>query len=282
MKNRYILTLLCEDVCVREEKTFFFHLISAHEELKINKIAIICIFILGLTVKPSIAQINDPYIPQGAPEAINIPWISLGITSSIIIAFAIYNYQENYPLTHVRKIIKIEPRIKKMINHTKVRVRTKAKPIIQLLEMEESIPIYSPEEPRILDLKKFTWITEQNLEKLYQMNINNTHQLFQIGATKEGISKIHSETGISKSLIYQWLSYMDLMRVPSINEHNAERLFRLGIDSVDILSQWNAAILRNILKKKYEGKDYLNLPSESMITGWIQIANSYRLGARTH
>jgi hypothetical protein len=270
MKKECILTLLCEDACLPEEQMYYARVNL--EELKIHKIEFIYIFILSLIINPSIAQINDPYIPQGVSEAISIPWITLGIASCIIIAFAIFNYQENYQLTHVRKKMNIKPRIKKIINYPK------AKPINQLLELEEPPPIYSQEDPQIIDLKKFTWITEQNLEKLNQINIYNTHQFFQVGATHEGISKIHNETGISKSLIYQWLTYKDLMRIPSINDLNAELLFRLGIDSVDILSQWDAAILSNILKKKYDGKDYLNLPSESMITRWIQIANSFKLG----
>lgn len=225
----------------------------------------------ALTIKTTLAQINDPYVPQGTPESIKIPWLTMIIISSVIIAYGVSIYRDSFPSLSIFKTTN---------NNTGVHLvlkETKFNPITELMELEGPIPRYIPAKPQTLELEKVSWITKRNLEKLNQVNIYDTYQLLEVGSTQEGISRIHSETGLPQTLIHQLISYANLMRVQDINHLNAERLYWLGIDSVDTLSSCDATSLSNRLKKNFNGYGHQGTPTESIISAWIQIANSFTL-----
>jgi hypothetical protein len=228
--------------------------------LKIHKITFISTLILAVT-NTSFAQINDPYIPPGAPESITFPWITMGMIFVITIGYAYTKMQDSFPFLQIFKTNR----------------QTSPRPIIQLTELEGQIPRYIPEKPQTMKLDKVSWITQQNLARLHQVNIYDTDQLLEAGSTEEGISKIHMETGIPQALILQLISYANLMRVQGINHLNAERLYWLGINSVDTLSMCDATNLSNRLKKAFDRFGHDRTPPESIITRWIRIANSFAL-----
>jgi hypothetical protein len=237
--------------------------------LKIYKITFISTLILALTTT-SFAQINDPYIPQGVPESITFPWITMGMICVITIGYAYAKIQDSYPILQIFKAINQ----KQALFENRL---TSPKPIIQLTELEGQIPRYIPEKPQTMKLDKVSWITKQNLARLHQVHIYDTDQLLEAGSTKEGLSKIHMETGIPQALILQLISYANLMRVQGINHLNAERLYWLGINSVDTLSMCDSASLSKRLKKAFNRFGHDRTPSESIIDRWIRIANSFTL-----
>jgi hypothetical protein len=120
-------------------------------------------------------------------------------------------------------------------------------------------------------------IKDQRLEKLHRINIQDTQQLLNEGATLKGIGKIHKKTGLPKRQIYKWVSYANLMRVYGIDKKIAEKLFEIGIDSVEILSKWEASKLVYSLIKINEGKKNQNMPTEAMVKRWIRIAKTLYL-----
>lgn len=145
----------------------------------------------------------------------------------------------------------------------------------ELSFLDEQTPRSSQVVPRKYDLT-YLKIREQDVEKLKKINICDTLQLLIAGTSQDGIERIHEETGIPKKLIYQWVSFSNLMRVYGIDIEKSELLFRLGIDTVEQLSKWDAVQLYFGLYK-INLKEKMRIPTKSMIMRWVRIARSLYL-----
>jgi hypothetical protein len=145
----------------------------------------------------------------------------------------------------------------------------------ELTLLDEQIPRSIKVVPRKYDLSHLK-IRKQDIEKLKEINICDTIQLLIAGASQEGIARIHEETGIPKKVIYQWVSFSNLMRVYGIDNEKSELLFRLGIDTVEQLSKWDAVQLYFGLHKINLGRK-ARIPTKSIIMRWVRIARSLYL-----
>lgn len=111
--------------------------------------------------------------------------------------------------------------------------------------------------------------------KLNQAGIKSIEALLEAGAQAQGRKELAAKTGISDTLILDWVNRADLFRVPGIGEQYSDLLEKAGVDSVVELAQRKAD---NLLAKMAEinaAKNLVNrLPSLKIIESWIRAAKS--------
>lgn len=109
--------------------------------------------------------------------------------------------------------------------------------------------------------------------KLTAANIATTQDLLARGATRKGRADIAEETGISDTLILEWVHHADLMRIKGIGPEYSDLLEEAGVQSPAELAQRNAANLAATIETANEAKNLVrHVPSESVLAGWIAAA----------
>ncbi len=107
-------------------------------------------------------------------------------------------------------------------------------------------------------------------QKLVAAGVRTTGALLQAGATKAGRQALASGTGITETLILEWVNHVDLMRVKGVGSEYSDLLEAAGVDSVPELAQRNAANLTQAMADVNAAKKLVRqLPSEKAVAGWI-------------
>jgi hypothetical protein len=110
-------------------------------------------------------------------------------------------------------------------------------------------------------------------DKLSQMGIKSSGELLERGASPEGRKEIVNTTGISGSLILEWICISDLIRIRGINLEHIHLLKEANINSVAELSQRNPEVFQNILIGINDRIKILSKPlTVSMVRDWIEQA----------
>lgn len=110
-------------------------------------------------------------------------------------------------------------------------------------------------------------------EKLEAAGIKTDNALLEQGATKKGRGDIAEKTGISETMILNWVNRADLARIKGIGSEYADLLEASGVDSVPELAQRNATNLHaKMTEVNCEKSLVRSLPSESMVEGWVEQA----------
>ena len=86
-------------------------------------------------------------------------------------------------------------------------------------------------------------------EKLAAYGIKTVEALLKQGASASGREKIAAGTGISGSLILEWVNHADLWRIRGVSEEYSDLLEEAGVDSVVELAQ---RVPQNLHKKMVE------------------------------
>ncbi|MEQ8745415.1 DUF4332 domain-containing protein [Pyruvatibacter sp.] len=116
-------------------------------------------------------------------------------------------------------------------------------------------------------------------EALAKAGIKTTADLLAIGASKNGRGDIARDSGLSEKLILKWVNHADLMRISGIGGEYAELLEAAGVDTVKELKHRNAANLAEALQKTNDEKKLTRqVPSESMVTKWVEQAKGMEPG----
>jgi predicted flap endonuclease-1-like 5' DNA nuclease len=109
--------------------------------------------------------------------------------------------------------------------------------------------------------------------KLADAGLTTTDDLLAAGGSPGGRDGIAEKTGISGSLVLEWVNHVDLYRINGVGSEYADLLEESGVDSVPELAQRNAANLTAALAAANEAKNLVrSLPSESQVAGWIEQA----------
>ncbi len=107
-------------------------------------------------------------------------------------------------------------------------------------------------------------------EKLKAIGINTVEGLLKAGATPKGREDIAEQTGITKTLILEWVNHADLYRIKGVGEEYSDLLEEAGVDTVVELATRNP---ENLYAKIIEVNDAKKLvrrpPSQSMVADWI-------------
>lgn len=111
--------------------------------------------------------------------------------------------------------------------------------------------------------------------KLQAAGVKTTTDLLSAGGTAKAREELAAKTGISGTLILEWVNRADLFRVKGIGTQYSDLLEASGVDTVPELAQRRAD---NLLKKMTEINDQKKLvrqlPTEDQVAAWIEGAKA--------
>jgi predicted flap endonuclease-1-like 5' DNA nuclease len=122
-------------------------------------------------------------------------------------------------------------------------------------------------------LTKVEGIGQVYAEKLQEAGVTTTQAFLETGATPQGRKEIAEKTGISGTLILQWVNHVDLFRIRGVGEEYSDLLEAAGVDTVPELAQRNAENLHQKLTTvNREKKLVRQLPNQAQVSNWIEQA----------
>ena len=129
---------------------------------------------------------------------------------------------------------------------------------------------------KIIDIEG---IGEVYAGKLQAMGIETTGQLLACGARPKDREVIAETTGISATLVLEWVNRADLFRIKGVAEEYSDLLEVAGVDTVPELAQRNA---ENLYKKlgeaNVEKQVVRRLPSKAQVADWVAQAKALDRG----
>jgi predicted flap endonuclease-1-like 5' DNA nuclease len=122
-------------------------------------------------------------------------------------------------------------------------------------------------------LLKVEGIGEIYAQKLREAGIATTQALLEQGASPQGRTKIAEKTGISGTLILEWVNHVDLFRINGVSEEYSDLLEEAGVDTVPELAQRNPENLHQKLVDVNQAKKLVRrLPTQAQVSDWIEQA----------
>jgi len=110
-------------------------------------------------------------------------------------------------------------------------------------------------------------------DKLKKAGVVSTNDLLEKGATPTGRKAIADKSGVSDSLILEWVNRVDLFRIKGVGEEYSDLLEASGVDTVVELGNRNAANLyQKMLEVNQAKKKVRKMPVESQVKDWIEQA----------
>jgi predicted flap endonuclease-1-like 5' DNA nuclease len=113
--------------------------------------------------------------------------------------------------------------------------------------------------------------------RLRRVGIRTTENLLKAGASKRGRADLSKRTGISETLILEWVNLADLMRIKGIGEEYSDLLEEAGVDTVKELrvrrpdNLYQAIVNTNVKKRLVR-----RIPSQRAVKSWIQQAKKLK------
>jgi len=124
-------------------------------------------------------------------------------------------------------------------------------------------------------IKEIEGIGASYAEKLANVGIHTVHALLDKGCTKSGRRELAEKTGISETLILEWVNMADLFRIEVIGEEYSDLIEEAGVDTVVELSKRIPENLHNKIKEINEQKKLVKqLPTIDMVKKWIETAKT--------
>lgn len=111
--------------------------------------------------------------------------------------------------------------------------------------------------------------------KLQQYGIKTVEGLLKEGASPAGRKNIAEGTGISSSLILEWVNHADLWRITGVGEEYSDLLEEAGVDTVVELAQRNPENLyEKLVEVNLAKKLVRRLPSARQVAMWVDEAKT--------
>ena len=112
-------------------------------------------------------------------------------------------------------------------------------------------------------------------EKLADIGIHTVHALLDKGCTRSGRKELAEKTGISETLVLEWVNMADLFRIEGIGEEYSDLLEEAGVDTVVELSKRVPENLYEKLEQVNEEKKLVKqLPTLDTVKKWIEQAKT--------
>ncbi len=83
-----------------------------------------------------------------------------------------------------------------------------------------------------MNIEKIEGIGPKYASMLRNVGIRTTGALLKAGASKNGREDLAAKSGISETLILEWVNLADLMRIKGIGEEYSDLLEEAGVDTV--------------------------------------------------
>lgn len=124
-----------------------------------------------------------------------------------------------------------------------------------------------------MNIKDIEGIGPAYAKKLEKAGIRTTDALLKAGASAKGRKELAAETGISETLILEWVNLADLYRISGIGSEYADLLEEAGVDTVAELAKRVPANLYQKMVEVNQAKNLVNrMPGLSQVTDWIEQA----------
>lgn len=118
-------------------------------------------------------------------------------------------------------------------------------------------------------------IGEVYRSKLQDIGIKTVEGLLKAGATPNGRNDIAQTSGISKTLILEWVNHADLWRITGVGEEYSDLLEEAGVDTVVELAQRNPENLYEKMTEVNLAKKLVRrLPSARQVEMWVKEAKT--------
>jgi len=110
--------------------------------------------------------------------------------------------------------------------------------------------------------------------RLSAAGVETTDDLLDRGRSASGRDRLAAETGISGTLLLEWVNHVDLMRIDGVGSEFADLLEAAGVDSAAELAQRNARNLAETFQELDAARPNVirRVPAEAVIQGWIDQA----------
>lgn len=116
-------------------------------------------------------------------------------------------------------------------------------------------------------------IGEKYATKLRMLGISSTDNLLERGSTPKGRQIIAEKSGITGTLILEWVNLADLFRIKGVGEEYSDLLEEAGVDTVVELAQRNPANLyAKIVEVNQRKKLVRKLPTQNQVSDWVKQA----------
>lgn len=123
-------------------------------------------------------------------------------------------------------------------------------------------------------LGKIEGIGQKYATKLKMVGISTTDKLLERGRTPQGREGIAKKSGISKTLILEWVNLADLFRIKGVGEEYSDLLEEAGVDTVVELAQRNPENLYKSVVDVNQKKNLVRkLPTQGQVQDWVKQAN---------
>jgi predicted RecB family nuclease len=108
---------------------------------------------------------------------------------------------------------------------------------------------------------------------LRKAGVKTSKGLIEEASTRAGRSALSKKTGIPPRDLKTWVHHADLLRVQGVGGEYAELLVAAGVDTIRDLRRRNpTALVAKIISMNGSKKVVRRLPTEAMVTGWIESA----------
>jgi predicted flap endonuclease-1-like 5' DNA nuclease len=112
-------------------------------------------------------------------------------------------------------------------------------------------------------------------KKLKDAGIKTTDDLLDAGGTKHGRKELSEKTGISETIILEWVNMADLFRIRGIAEEYSELLKEVGVSTVVELARRNPESLHEAIDGVNEAKKLVRrIPTLNQTKDWIEQAKT--------
>lgn len=109
--------------------------------------------------------------------------------------------------------------------------------------------------------------------RLRRVGVRTTKNLLKAGADKRGRADLSKRSGISETLILEWINLADLMRIKGIGEEYSDLLEEAGVDTVkELRVRQPDHLYQAIVEVNKDKRLVRRIPSQRMIKNWIQQA----------
>jgi len=110
-------------------------------------------------------------------------------------------------------------------------------------------------------------------QKLKEAGVASTQALLEKGTTPKGRKEIAEKSGISDTLILEWVNHVDLFRIRGVASEYSDLLEEAGVDTVRELAQRNAEnLFQKITVVNQQKKLVRRLPTQKQVRAWIEQA----------
>lgn len=110
-------------------------------------------------------------------------------------------------------------------------------------------------------------------EKLEKAGVRTITSLLNKGKTPKGRQELSKATGISDSLILQWVNHADLFRIKGVGSEYSDLLEVAGVDTVlELANRKPENLYQKLVSVNQEKELVRKLPTEKQVEDWVSQA----------